>query len=143
MLTSRRRRLPLGVLGSILVLQALSTGCAREEDRRAPMGVSPQVVVPALASLGPTIRKAGVNAPSGGSFTCWIAGSGFEDGDRVLVNGTTEIPTTFGNPGLVTFVAGVALLDGRTALTLVVLRPGTELRSNPFDAPIPPASPQG
>lgn len=142
----RRRRLPSLFLGSVLLLQALVTGCSRREDPEAPGGSSPQVAgpaEPAPASAGLVITRAGVNAPAGDTFTCWIKGSGFREGDRVLVSGSTEIPTTFGGPELVTFVAPVSLLERRTGLTLVVFRPGTELRSNPFDAPVPSASPEG
>lgn len=147
MQTSRRPGIfTLQTLGLVLLLQTLVIGCSRGEDRNAPGGSPPQVVgsgerVP--ASAGPAITKAGVNPPDAGTFTCWIGGSGFQDGDKVLVNGTTEVPTTFGNPGLVTFVAGAGLLEGRTALSLVVVRPGTELRSNSFDVLIPAASPKG
>jgi hypothetical protein len=143
---SRRPGIPsLRPLVFVLLLQALVTGCSRGEDRNAPGGSTPPQKagsgerVP--ASTGPAITKAGVNPPNGGTFTCWIGGSGFQVGDRVLVNGTAEIPTTFGDSGLVTFVAGADLLQGRTALGLVVVRPGTPLRSNSFDVPIPASQP--
>jgi hypothetical protein len=126
----------------MVIAQVLVTGCAREEERGAPEGSPPQVVgaaEPVSAASGIAIAKAGVNPPADGTFTCWIKGSGFQAGDKVLVNGTTEIPTTFGDPGLVTFAAGSELLEGRTALTLVVVRPGTEARSNEIEAPIPGA----
>jgi hypothetical protein len=147
MRTPRRHRcLSSLALGSALLLHLFVTGCSRGENADAPGGSPPQVVGsadPAPASAGLAITRAGVNAPSGDSFTCWIKGTGFREGDRVLVSGSTQIPTTFGSPELVTFVAPVSLLERRTGLTLVVFRPGTELRSNPFDAPIPAASPEG
>ncbi len=82
-----RRSLPLLALGSILLLHALVTGCAREEGN-APEVSSPQVVgaaEPAPAAAGIAIAKAGVNPPAGATFTCWIKGSGFQSGDKVLV----------------------------------------------------------
>jgi hypothetical protein len=135
MLTPRRSRLvKILALGAILVLGALVTGCSREKDRNT-RGVSP--------ATGPAITRAGVNPPEGNSFTSYISGSGFQKGDKVLVNGTTELDTVFGGPELVTFRGGVQLLEARTTLTLVVLRPGTNLRSNSVDAKIPSASPKG
>jgi len=133
-----RRSLPLLALGSLLLLHAFVTGCAREEGNVPDLN-SPEVVgaaAPAPTASGIAIAKAGVNPPSGATFTCWIKGSGFRSGDKVLVNGKTEIATTFGDPGLVTFAGGVELLQGRTSISLVVYRPGTELRSNSFDAAI-------
>jgi hypothetical protein len=141
----RRSHFPFFALGSVLLLQALLTGCSNDEGK-GPGGSPPQVVglaEPSSASTGPAITRAGVNPPSGGSFTCWIKGSGFQDGDKVVVNGTTEIATTFGSPELVTFAGPVELLEQRTGLSLVVVRPGTKLRSNPVDAPVFSAPPKG
>lgn len=90
-----------------------------------------------VAGATPRIATARVNPPAGGTFTCWIKGSGFQRGDEVLVNGDAVIGTTFGDSGLITFAGGFDLLQGRMSLSLVVLRPGTEARSNTFGATIP------
>lgn len=135
-----RRSLPLLVLGAAFLLQAFVTGCAREEVGSAPEGNPPPVAAEARsapAASGIAITRAGLNPPAGATFTCWIKGSGFQSGDKVLVDGTTEIATTFGDSSLVTFVGGVELLKGRTTLSLAVFRPGTDLRSNAFDATVP------
>ena len=144
-MTSSRRRSLLSsfLLCTLLALLPLATGCSSEEEPEVPAAGDAAVVERDSTPSGPAISRAGVNPPAGETFTCWILGSGFQSGDKVLVNGTKEIPTTFGHPGLVTFAGGVDLLEGRAALTLVVVRPGTELRSNPFDAPIPVAPPRG
>ncbi len=135
------RSLLLLTFGSVLVLHAFVTGCAREEGSNTPEGNPPPVAgvaQPAPATTGIAIAKAGVNPPAGATFTCWIKGSGFQGGDKVLIDGKTEIATTFGDASLVTFAGGVELLKGRASLSLVVIRPGTDLRSNVFDAVIPP-----
>jgi hypothetical protein len=145
-LLHRRHLVPLCVLGLALFVQAFATGCSKGENRNESGRASSQAaasVEPVPAAVGPRLERAGANPPKGGRFTCWIVGSGFETGDEVIVNGTSEIATTFGNPGLVTFVGDAGLLQGRDALTLVVVRPGTELRSNTVEAPVPAAAPKG
>lgn len=143
----RRHLAPLFALVPALLVQAFTTGCSKGEDRNGsgvrPSQAAAPVVAPAPAVTGPVISRAGINPPKNGRFTCWIVGSGLQSGDKVLVNGTTEIATTFGNPELVTFVGDAGLLEGRDALALVVFRPGTDLRSSSIEAPVPAGTPKG
>jgi hypothetical protein len=145
--THRRHLASLFVLVSALLVQAFATGCSKGEDRSASGGSPSQaaapVDAPAATVTGPVISRAGINPPKDATFTCWIVGSGLQNGDKVLVNGTTEIATTFGNPELVTFVGDAGLLEGRDALVLVVFRPGTDLRSSSIEAPVPAGAPKG
>lgn len=138
----RRSAFSLMLLCAFLVAPLLVTGCSSGEDPGAPTDGSPEAVEQDVARSGLVIAKAGVNPPSEGRFTCWMTGRGFEAGDKVLVNGTTEIPTTFGSSELLTFAGGADLLEGRSSLSLVIFRPGTDLRSNTVDARIPEATPR-
>ncbi len=138
----RRPALSLMFLCALLVAPLLVTGCSSGEDPGAPTDGSPEAVGKDAATSGLVLAKAGVNPPTEGTFTCWMTGRGFQAGDKVLVNGTTEIPTTFGSSELLTFAGGADLLEGRSSLSLVIFRPGTDLRSNTVDARIPEATPK-
>ena len=137
----RRPAFSLMLLCALLVVPLLVTGCSSGEESGAPTEGSPEVVGQDAATSGLVLAKAGVNPPKDGTFTCWMIGRGFQAGDKVLVNGTTEIWTTFGSSKLLTFAGGAELLEGRSSLSLVIFRPGTDLRSNTVDARIPEATP--
>ncbi len=139
----RRPAFSLMLLCTSLVAPLLVTGCSSGEDPGAPTDGSPEAVEQDGAHSGLVLAKAGVNPPSEGRFTCWMTGRGFVAGDKVLVNGMTEIPTTFGSSELLTFAGGADLLEGRSSLSLVIFRPGTDLRSNTVEAPVPAAAPKG
>jgi hypothetical protein len=114
----------IGAVGAVLLgtFLLLASGCSRENKTMK-------------------IEAAAINPPVGGTFTCWIKGNGFQSGDMVRINDSTNVEAVFGSAELVTIAAPVKLLEGRQQLRVMVFRPESEIRSNPYDIPLSPAGP--
>ena len=116
----RPARIGAVLLGTFLML--LGSGCSRENKMMR-------------------IQMAVINQRVGANFTCWIQGEGFQSGDKVRINDSTDVETAFGGPELVTIAAPLTLLEGRRQIRIMVFRPRTETHSNIVDIPVPQAWP--
>lgn len=66
------------------------------------------------------------------TFTGWLIGSGFEPDDVIIVNGVTQLATTYSSPTVLTYIIPRGAIDGTGSFTLEVVRAKTLQRSRRY-----------
>jgi hypothetical protein len=88
------------------------------------------IALPDQRPAGPRIFAAGLNPPRNRTFTGWLIGAGFRDGDLLLVDDKEMYRTVFDHEGAITFELPESLLA--RGFTAQVMRPATGERSGPY-----------
>jgi hypothetical protein len=98
------------------------------------------VVEPGTAPVGRALESVVVygvslNPPRDGLVTGTISGRGFREGDRVLLNGTADLPSVFGSESFITCAFPESLIGVNRPFRVEIMRPSSLGRSQAFEAP--------